>query len=266
METTFSTELRDAYLRDGFYLHRESVLSEDLLDRAMDGIEDVRNAIYDTGEAPDYRLWNPGDNPLSLCKIEIPQLGNHALREAIASSRLGEIAAAVTGASMVQVWWVQGLYKPGVGDGPVEAVTNVGWHQDQSYWQPWEEGSELFTAWLALSDVNPESGPMVFVPGSHQWGLIPGSNFHGQDQEAIRAGIAIPEGGAWTEVPATLPPGGVSFHDRLVIHGSYPNRTRLPRRSLAIHMRTEKSQIGRTQGFAKYLQRPEICPVIFGEI
>ena len=34
----------------------------------------------------------------------------------------------------------------------------------------WEEGSELLTAWIALTDVTERSGPMRFVRGSHRWG------------------------------------------------------------------------------------------------
>ena len=35
--------------------------------------------------------------------------------------------------------------------------TNIGWHQDRTYWQEWDDGSELFTAWIALSDVTAEA-------------------------------------------------------------------------------------------------------------
>ena len=85
---------------------------------------------------------------------------------------------------MVQVWWTQLLYKPPQAAAPTN--TTIGWHQDRSYWGAWEEGSELFTAWVALSDVTAESGPMKFVRGSHRWGFLEGSDFYGQDNEALR--------------------------------------------------------------------------------
>ncbi len=263
MHLSKSPDLHNAFLRDGCYIHAAPVLEPDLLERAQAGFEDVRLARYDTGEAPAGRLWNPGDDPRKLCKIEQPQLGSHALREALRSPLLGQLAQAVTGARMVQVWWVQLLSKPGTPDA-AGAATNVGWHQDLSYWGSWQQGSELFTAWLALSDVSLHSGPMVFVPGSQRWGLLPGGNFFGQDQDALRAAIAIPEGESWREVPVVLPPGGVSFHHHTLFHGSRQNVTERPRRSLAIHMRTEKSAIDPAQGFARYLDRPEICPIIAG--
>ena len=87
--------------------------------------------------------------------------------------------AALTGAKMVQVWATQLLHKPG---GP-EATGQVGWHQDFQYWNTWwKPESEVFTAWLALSDalsdIEESSGPMCFVPCSHGWGLMPEGNFH----------------------------------------------------------------------------------------
>ncbi len=264
MERLDTHALQECYERNGFYIHAESVLPPDLLERAVRGIDDVRAGIYDTGAAPVERRWNPGDDPRALCKIEQPQRANRALYEAICASRLGELAAAITGAQMVQVWWVQLLYKPGAPDAASSgAVTNVGWHQDQASWHAWGDGSELFTAWLALSDVTPDAGPLAFVPGSHHWGLRDGGDFFAQDLDALQANIAIPAGEAWREVPAVLPPGGVSFHHRLVFHGSRQNVSDGPRRSLAIHLRTEKSSVHPTKWVARYLDQPEICPVIF---
>ena len=50
--------------------------------------------------------------------------------------------------------------------------------QDKLYWNDTfsicdtsdgAEESEIFTAWVALSDVGPEAGPMQLVRGSHLW-------------------------------------------------------------------------------------------------
>jgi len=163
MEGHDTTALREHYERNGFYIHTTSVLPPELLERAARGIDDVREGIYDMGEEPLERRWTPGDELQALCKIEQPQRVNRALYEALCSPLLGQLAAEVTGAKMVQVWWLQLLYKPSTPDVPVVGgTTNVGWHQDQASWQVWDEGSELFTAWLALSDVTPDAGPMVF--------------------------------------------------------------------------------------------------------
>jgi len=253
----------ELYQRDGFYIHAQSVLGPDTLERAAQGLSQVRDGYYDTGEPPVESPWVPGGDPTKLCKIEMPQIASTDLRDALSSPMLGQVVAAATGAKMVQVWWVQGLYKPGTPDAATGGI--VGWHQDLTYWGAWDEGSDLFTAWLALSDVRSETGPMVFVPGSHHWGLLQGSDFYSQDPAAVRAGINMPTGETWREVSDVLPPGGVSIHHRMLIHGSYQNNSTRPRLSMAIHMRSEKSSIRDGEGFARFLDRPEICPVIFEE-
>lgn len=262
MTTAIST-LRDSYQADGFALHPQSVLSPDLLERASRGLEEVRDGIYDTGEGPYGTYGDPGDGSKKLVKIEQPQLANHALREVVGSPDLGRIAAEISGASMVQVWWVQLLIKPSSPPG-APPQTNVGWHQDKSYWGDWSEDSEVFTAWIALSDVTPNAGPMIFARGSNHWGLLEGGNFFSQDQAAVRSGIQPPPGATWEEVPAILPPGGVSFHHRFTYHGSGQNTSGRLRKSLAIHMRTEKSEGDPKSWLTQFLHRPEICPVIFG--
>ena len=262
MEISTESALRQQYQTDGFLLHRAPVLSVAQIEAARRGMEAVRDGIYDTGTPPADSPWKPGDDPDKLCKIEQPQLANFALREAIGSPELGRIAGEITGAQRVQVWWVQLLIKPSTAPNQ-SAATNVGWHQDQQYWKAWDEGSELFTAWLALSDVTLEAGAMSFVPGSQDWGLLEGGNFFGQDQSELRQNIALPAGASWQEVPATLPPGGVSFHHRLLFHGSGPNVSGQPRLSLAIHLRTEKSAAPPDSWGARYLDDPQICPVIY---
>ena len=145
----------------------------------------------------------------------------------------------------------------------------IGWHQDRHYWQIWEEGSELFTAWVALSDVTADAGPMSFVRGSHRWGYVDGlSDFQNEtDQDALRSRIEQATGDTWEEVTAILPPGGVSLHHNLTYHGSGANASGAPRRSFAIHMRTEKSRpVGGTRaGLTRFIDNLDYCPIIFGE-
>lgn len=258
---TATTTAHERYTEDGFFIHDEPVLDPELLTRASLALTEVRNGVYATGIAPAGASWKPGDDPGGLAKIEMPQLASRDLVDALRASRLGELAGAVTGAEWVQVWWVQGLYKPAT-TGETNA-TNIGWHQDMTYWSDaYAADSRLFTAWLALSNVRLESGPMQFVRGSHRWGRLDG-DFFNQDQDANRAGLHVPEGETWTEVSDVLPAGGVSFHDRWLLHGSNQNVSSSPRISMAIHLRTDASTPIRDHHLNEYLDDPEVCPVIF---
>lgn len=258
--------LRARYEQDGYLIAAEPVVPAGTVGRACQGMDAIRRGEYDTGRAPCGSPWNPGDDPNKLCKIENPQFASRAVMDLICWPALGELAAAITGATRVQAWWVQLLYKPPASGSP-EHQTNIGWHQDRCYWQIWEDGSELFTAWVALSDVADDCGPMRFLRGSHRWGLQSEGNFFAQDLEGQRQAIRIPEGEAWEESAAVLPPGGVSFHHNLTFHGSGPNRSGRPRRSFAIHLRTQNSRPvdGKREGLTKYIDDPTLCPVIFGK-
>jgi ectoine hydroxylase-related dioxygenase (phytanoyl-CoA dioxygenase family) len=256
-------DARQRFAHDGFYIHRESVLGQGMLERAVQGVLDVRDGVYDTGVAPLGRNWNPGEDMDRLIKLDNAHMANTAIMDVLLRSGVGELASQVTGAESVQVWALQALYKP-----PTVGKTNasnVGWHQDQTLWAAmWEEGSELFTAWLALSDVTAESGAMEFVRGSHTWGPVGGSYFE-QDQDLNRASMAVPDGAEWDAVTDVLPPGGVSFHHRSMVHGSNQNVSSGPRISLAIHLRTEKSRLRPNEEFHlhEHLERPEVAPVIY---
>ncbi len=262
-EIVFSQE---RYQTDGFYICPQPVIPRDVVGRAVAGMDAVRAGDYDTGVPPRPSYWKPGDDPNALCKIEMPQIASRAIMELVSHPALGAKAAEVTGANAVQVWWVQLLYKPPTVAGQ-QIRANVGWHQDYRYWGIWEEDSELFTAWVALSDVTDVSGPMHFVVGSHRWGLSTEGDFSSQEYEAQRDAIRMAYNQEWREAPAILPPGSASFHQKLTFHGSGPNLSSHPRRSFAIHMRTERSRPkgDARQGLTAFIDDPAYCPVIFGD-
>ena len=257
---------RERYRTDGFYICPETLLPQDVVAPAVTGMDAIRAGQYDTGVPPRPSRWNPGDDPNTLCKIEMPQIASRAVMELVSHPALGEKAAELTGAKAVQVWWVQLLYKPPSAPGQ-QPRTNIGWHQDYNYWGAWEEDSELFTAWVALSDVSPQCGPMNFVVGSHRWGLSSESDFASQEYEALRETIRNAHGQDWQEEPAILPPGGASFHQKLTFHGSGPNLSSQPRRSFAVHMRSEISRPkgNARQGLTAFIDDPTYCPLVYGD-
>lgn len=108
----------------------------------------------------------------------------------------------------------------------------VSWHQDSTYWGL--EPHDVVTAWIALSDVPHESGPMKMVPGSHKWDQLPHvdtfdeNNLLSRGQE-IEVEVKEEDG---VEVP--LKAGEMSLHHIRTVHGSGPNRHGDRRIGLAI--------------------------------
>jgi ectoine hydroxylase-related dioxygenase (phytanoyl-CoA dioxygenase family) len=248
------------FARDGFFIGPQ-VVPEELIQRVIPHIEAVLSGTYETGREP-IRRWNPGDSPTKIRKINDAHVSDRTIFEFVTHPEIGRWAAAVSGAQMVQIWASQLLYKPPGGD----VTGQVGWHQDFMYWKEiWEPESELFTAWVAVSDVKIESGPMCFVPGSHRWGYLNAGDFFNNDRDRTRDEIQVPHGETWSEVPAILPPGALSFHQRLMYHASGRNVSQSPRISFALHLRTEKSTpvAGCKDHYITNLNDPQAAPVIY---
>lgn len=98
----------------------------------------------------------------------------------------------------------------------------VSFHQDSTYWGL--DPADVMTAWVALSDVTAEAGPMKFVRGTHKAQIGHRDTFHehnllsrGQEIE-----VEVPEEKA---VSVILKPGQVSLHHVMLVHGSGPNNS-----------------------------------------
>ena len=194
----------------------------------LDATEQVVAGRHRSGRAPTLCLpFEPGLH--GLRKIDNAWWAEPDLATLATDSRLGEIAAALLGASSVRLWQDQLLYKP-PGDA---ATTTIGWHQDWASWDTVASHDAFVTAWVAFDDVDDANGAMQMIPGSHRWGLVPGgSNFFATDRDAQLAGFGDREAEPRSVV---MQAGQVSFHHPLTFHGSGPNTSDRLRRSLAVH-------------------------------
>jgi len=252
--------IREQYLNDG-YCTSQRLLPASLITQACSRMDAVISGEYATGVAP---LRSPVSGPSALHKIDQVHLTDPLLRAVCTHPAIGALAAEITGAQRIQLWAVQMLFKPAQGD----ESGGIGFHQDRWYWPYWSEDSEVFTAWVALSDIANESGPMCVVPRSHTWGALsqnPIGAFTGGPVLHAAELPGIPMGAEVAEVPLLLAAGAVSFHHRLMLHGSGVNSSPHPRRALALHLRTERSRpvAGASDYYVSHLEDPAYCPVIF---
>ena len=222
------------YEENGYYVSKEGVVPEALIDSASEGArrfyEGERDAVlpFDTG----FSDWKPGDGEgqrnsefVSLQKKELKALAVYPL--------LGAIAARLTRSGAIRVLDDQLISKPSSPQNASSTVT--GWHADRAYWATCSS-DKMITVWIPLHSVEIRRSPLVVMAGSHRWpGLHDVRFFNHQNlrelEERFRA-----QGREVRIVPMTLKKGQVSFHHGWTVHGSYPNTSGQPRLSYAVHL------------------------------
>lgn len=228
------TEEDIAFFAENGYWLSPPILGQERLEALRAAMDAIYAGEYETGVEPWCGGWKPGGDPLQIRKTDNAHWSNHTIRALATDPTIGAIAARLMATDEVRLWHDQLLYKPGAGPGAATLAGNVGWHQDHGYWQC--TTPDLITAWVAFDDVTEENGCMVVVPGSHRWGLLSGGNFFDGDLETLEAKLTAESGKPMRRVPCAMPAGAVSFHHCLTLHGSGPNITHKPRRSLVVHV------------------------------
>ncbi|MBS0664042.1 MAG: phytanoyl-CoA dioxygenase family protein [Verrucomicrobia bacterium] len=212
-----------AFAERGYHIH-ERLFSDAEVDAINAAADRVIAGVHDKGAPPDVVILRRA--PVDLIKIDNTWKADSTLARTVLSPRLAAIAAQLIGAPSIRLWHDQLLDKPPFGG---RVVT---YHQDWAYWQMIAE-CETVTCWIALDDVRPDSGPMVFLEGTHRLGLWPTPmGITGDDAQKP----ALPPGFVTREVPVVIPRGAVSFHHGLLLHGSDRNFSPTRRRALVSHV------------------------------
>jgi hypothetical protein len=109
----------------------------------------------------------------------------------------------------------------------------VAWHQDYSYWTRTQPMAHL-TCWIALDDSTMKNGCLWYVPGSHRWPLLPITGLAG-DMNEIMTVLDAKQRAEFRRTPVELKRGYCTFHHPLLVHGSFDNRSDVPRRATVIN-------------------------------
>ena len=99
----------------------------------------------------------------------------------------------------------------------------VSYHQDATYWGL--EPHHVASAWIALSDAGPVTGPMRFLPGSHLGPVHEQDDTYAANNILSRGQVVKAEVDESKTVLTPLAAGEMSLHHVRTIHGSTPNRT-----------------------------------------
>ncbi|MBT4488261.1 MAG: phytanoyl-CoA dioxygenase [Rhodospirillaceae bacterium] len=119
----------------------------------------------------------------------------------------------------------------------------VSWHQDLTYWGL--EPEDIVTAWVAITPSTRESGCMKVLPGTHAPGQLSHSDTFAANNLLSRGQVLDVDVDEAEAVDLELQPGEMSLHHVLIVHGSEPNQSDLPRHGFVIrYMPTYCKQIG----------------------
>jgi len=150
------------------------------------------------------------------------------LHDVLWNPRFLVAASQLLGNTPVRFWHDQIFWKP-----PKQGGV-VAWHQDYSYWTRTKPVAHL-TCWCALDDATVENGCLQYIPGSHQWGLLPKPVIAGELQ-GIRNFLTKEQEQQFEESKhATVDAGEAIFHHPLTLHGSGANTSSKPRRAFVIN-------------------------------
>ncbi|MFC7625594.1 phytanoyl-CoA dioxygenase family protein [Microlunatus sp. GCM10028923] len=217
-----------SYREQGFWIS-PVIVPDEVLDAAELGMRRLYAGESDRSLPYDVGGWTEADGNV-LRKNDYASLRVDQLRELVGTPLIGATAARLAGVPEIRLWHDQLLYKPTDGPG---VPGNVGWHTDRQYWQTCSS-AEMLTAWVGFHDVDEDGGSVAFVAGSHRWD-IGGLDFFSQDLAGLQR-RAEEAGFAFDIRPTRMRRGQVSFHHCRTVHGSGPNRSGSPRRSIAVHL------------------------------
>lgn len=145
------------------------------------------------------------------------------VRALIHSPRIARIASMLLGEPRIRLFRDQSYFK-GVGG------AGTPWHQD-GYFIPLDTPA-ILTAWIALSDMSPESSPMTYATGSHTngfQGLSPAGEPAMRGFERMLGG----KGYGFTTYDG-LKAGDVAFHAAWTMHATFAHSAPVPREAVVI--------------------------------
>jgi ectoine hydroxylase-related dioxygenase (phytanoyl-CoA dioxygenase family) len=187
--------------------------------------------------------------------------GSDAVRDFVLGRRLARVAAQLMGVAGCRLYHDQALFKAPTPDGDADKG-HTPWHCDQFYWPL--DTDRTVTAWVPLSAVPPQMGPLQFAARSHRADLGRSVGI-GKESDAV-VGAAVREGGyelCYRGSDSGYELGEVSFHSGWTFHRADANRSESVRRVMTMiyidkdARATEPQNDNQRADFARYLEGVE---------
>lgn len=251
----------ERFSTDGCLLLDDIGLPSQLIDDAKNSIYQMLNKQFETDVEP----WCfVGDGKTEVTRLSQIHLSSRHIYNLLTHPNIGKIAADITGSKKIRIWGTQLYYKP-AGSGK---KGQVGLHRDSQHVPYFKSG--VLTAWLPLTNIHSNSGPLIYVKGSHQWDIdLTYSGGHIQDMKSQKSLLRCASSEyLWQESQATIPAGGICFHHMDMLHGSDENTSDEERIAIAFGLITDDATYcpdAEDFGYASILNDEKYCPVIYNK-
>jgi ectoine hydroxylase-related dioxygenase (phytanoyl-CoA dioxygenase family) len=130
---------------------------------------------------------------------------------------------------------------------PAHEGSETPWHQDEAYRFDPKFAYEQVSIWIPLQTVTAENGCMVYLPKSHQSGVLPHRSL--RDDPHIQAIECAADFDQTRGVECPLPVGGATVHHGRTLHFASPNRTDAPRYAYIMVFETPAQMLAKPRDF-----------------
>lgn len=261
-DTTYLSSLLNTR---GYAPTSHPLLSLEATAMVKDRMDKLFRGEFETGIYPDEWHWREGiSKPNAAREICNSWKSDRSIAAIVLSEKIGGFISEVMGWESVRiaqddlVWKVPSLQQQSPTD--VHRIDTVGFHQDSAYisnqFEPYDNNS--VTLWIALDDVEKDSGCLEYAVGSHRWKPLQHrldgeevvlssssdkeiSDFHSSDESSYREGLSSAArlagiSGDQIEIEKVpVKQGYAILHHQDIYHGSAPNRRSFNRRALVAH-------------------------------
>lgn len=226
----FDTEQIASFEKDGYLVVRE-FLSSRQVKQVKSRFNPLFRGEFDTGLQPDEWNWRLGQSDEALTRqICNGWKADRTIADCVLSEKVGHACAKLMGWAGTRINQDNVIWKP-------PGAKSLGFHQDDAY-QQWIVPPSVVTCWMALDHTRKTSGTIEYVKGSNQWPVeerkfdfhAPRDYHEGLKYAADRLGVTD-----YQIIQIEARPGDAVFHHGRTWHGSGPNKSDVPRRSVVAH-------------------------------
>lgn len=237
-------ELHTNFSKYGIYI-KKNFISSNLVLELKNCIENIMLGKYPTKIRPDrikYLENNPDAHSFahSICN---GWKSDHWLKEFLTRNEFAEFARELTSWDNVKLNQDSLFIVP-----PNTGTTSF--HQDNAYQQWHTSPGGIITVWVAVSEIQKNSGGIAYLLGSHRddsvLEMLSGNFLDSESDPLSEAKLQLGHNFQKYQLyKPRLSPGDVIVHHGRIWHGSTMNESKINRVSLSVHMMDGESQFSK---------------------